>query len=86
MMETHEITLHLFANLRERVGTDTLMLRVPTSCTVNDLKALLRQSYPSLASHLYKVVVIVNNRQVYTPEEVLPLNADLTIMPPFGGG
>lgn len=85
-METHEITLHLFANLRERVGSDTLVLDVPVSCTVNDLKTILKHSYPSLASHLYKVVVIVNNRQVYTPEEVLPLYADLTIMPPFGGG
>lgn len=85
-METHEITLHLFANLRERVGTSTLVLQVPVTCTVNDLKAMLKFSYPSLASHLYKVVVLANQGQVYTPEEVLPLNADLTIMPPFGGG
>ncbi len=85
-METHNITLHLFANLRERVGTDTLALDVPVTCTVADLKSILKLAYPSLASHLYKVVVTVSNGTVYTPEEVLPRNADVTIMPPFGGG
>mgnify|MGYP001419310506 CR=1 FL=1 len=86
MVDTHQITLHLYANLRERVGTNTLNLTVPLNSTVADLKAILKQSYPSLTSHLYKVVVIDNNGQVYTTEEVLPPNADITIMPPIGGG
>jgi hypothetical protein len=31
-------------------------------------------------------VVTVNGGQVFITEEVIPLNADVTILPPFGGG
>ena len=54
------LAVHLFANLKEKVGTDCLHLEAPDGCTVNDLKAILKKSYPALSSQLNKVVVTVN--------------------------
>lgn len=85
-MFTHTISIHLFANLKEKAGTDCLELEIPTTCTVNGLKSVLKQAYPALASQLNKVVVTVNGGQVFIENEVLPLNAEVTILPPFGGG
>ena len=86
MEQTHSLLIHLYANLKEKAGTDCLKLQVPVTCTVGELKALLKHAYPALAAQLNKVVVTVNGGQVFITEEVLPLNADVTILPPFGGG
>ncbi len=85
-MSTHILTIHLYANLKERAGSDTLKLEVPTTCTVSELRTRLKADYPALAFHLNKVVVTANGGQVFIPEEVLPVNADVSILPPFGGG
>ena len=86
MEQTHTLSVHLYANLKEKAGTDCLKLQVPVTCTVGELKALLKHAYPALAAQLNKVVFTVNGGQVFITEEVLPLNADVTILPPFGGG
>ena len=83
---THTLTVRLYANLREKAGTDCLMLVVPTSCTVDKLKAKLKHDYPSLAFQLNKVLFMVNGGQVFISDEILPLNAEVSILPPYGGG
>mgnify|MGYP000864404862 CR=1 FL=1 len=85
-MSTHTLTIHLFANLKERVGRGTINLEVPFNCTVADLKTLLKAAYPGIAHQLNKVVITANGGHVFIPEEVLPINADVSILPPFGGG
>jgi molybdopterin converting factor small subunit len=85
-MPTHTLSIHLYANLKEKAGTDCLELEVPVTCTVGGLKNQLKQAYPALATQLNKVVVTVNGGQVFITEEVIPLNAEVTILPPFGGG
>lgn len=85
-MSIHTISIRLFANLKEKAGTDRLELEIPVTCTVNGLKSMLKQAYPALASQLNKMVVTVNGGQVFIEDEVLPLNAEVTILPPFGGG
>ena len=84
--ETHTLTVRLYANLREKAGTDCLTLVVPTSCTVDGLKARLKHDYPAIAFQLNKVLYMVNGGQVIISDEVLPLNAEVTILPPYGGG
>ena len=85
-VQTHTLTVRLYANLKEKAGTDCLALEVPISCTVDGLKARLKHDYPAMAFQLNKVVMTVNGGQVFISDEVLPLNAEVTILPPFGGG
>jgi molybdopterin converting factor small subunit len=84
--QNHKITLHLYANLKEKVGTNCLDLTIPTTCTVGELKTRLKGTYPALAAQLNKVAVTINGGQVFISDEVIPHNADVTILPPFGGG
>lgn len=84
--QTHTLTVRLYANLKEKAGTDCLALEVPVTCTVDGLKARLKKAYPAMAFQLNKVVMTVNGGQVFISDEVLPLNAEVTILPPFGGG
>jgi molybdopterin converting factor small subunit len=83
---THTLTVRLYANLKEKAGTDCLTLVAPITCTVDELKAKLKHDYPAIAFHLNKVVMTVNGGQIFISDEVLPLNAEVTILPPFGGG
>ncbi|PKN99406.1 MAG: hypothetical protein CVU42_07865 [Chloroflexi bacterium HGW-Chloroflexi-4] len=85
-LQTHTITIHLYANLKEKAGTDCLALVVPITCTVDGLKALLKHDYPAIAFQLNKVLYMVNGGQVFISDEVLPMNAEVSILPPFGGG
>ena len=85
-VQTHTLTVRLYANLKEKAGTDCLALEVPFTCTVDGLKARLKHDYPAMAFQLNKVVMTVNGGQVFISDEVLPLNAEVTILPPFGGG
>jgi molybdopterin converting factor small subunit len=85
-MNTHSLSIHLYANLKEKAGTNLLQFEVPVTCTVTELKGLLKQAFPALSSQLNKIVVTVNGGQVFIEDEVLPLNADVTLLPPFGGG
>jgi molybdopterin converting factor small subunit len=85
-VQTHTLTVRLYANLKEKAGTDCLALEVPLTCTVDELKTQLKHDYPGMAFHLNKVVMTVNGGQVFISDEVLPLNAEVTILPPFGGG
>lgn len=84
--QTHTLTVRLYANLKEKAGTNCLALEVPLTFTVDDLKARLKHDFPAMAFQLNKVVMTVNGGQVFISDEVLPLNAEVTILPPFGGG
>ena len=81
-----KIKVHIYANLREKAGVSELNLEVPKTFNVGDLKARLKKDYPALSTQLNKVVVTVNNGQIFLNEEVIPPGADVTLLPPFGGG
>lgn len=85
-MTCQTLTIHLFANLKEKAGTNELKLDVPLHFTAGDLKKRLKMDYPALSTQLSKVVVTVNNGQIFLDEESLPQNAEVTLLPPFGGG
>ncbi len=85
-MTSQTLTIHLFANLKEKAGTNKLVLEVPQPFTAGDLKKRLKRDYPALSTQLSKVVVTVNNGQIFLDEESLPQNAEVTLLPPIGGG
>jgi len=85
-MTPQTLTIHLFANLKEKAGSGELRFEVAQPFTAGDLKARLKKDYPALSTQLNKVVVTVNNGQIFLNEEVIPPGAEVTLLPPFGGG
>lgn len=85
-IETHKITIVLFAHLREKAGTGRIQMEVPLDMTVADLKRSLKEKYPTLGPQLANVVVLVNKKHIFLDEETLPQNAEITFLPPISGG
>jgi molybdopterin converting factor small subunit len=82
----NQITIILYANLKEKAGTDRIEMQVPTDATVADLKQMLKQDYPSLAPQLANVHVMVNKRNLPLDTDLIPPNAEITFLPPISGG
>ena len=77
------ITILLFANLREEVGLDQLIISEKQEMTVKQVKEWLKASY-SLQS-LDKVMVAVNEEFV-TNEEMIKVGDIVALIPPVSGG
>ncbi|TPV44717.1 molybdopterin converting factor subunit 1 [Bacillus dicomae] len=77
------ITILLFANLREEVGLDRLVISEKEELTVQQLKEWLKESY-GLQS-LDKVMVAVNEEFV-TNEEMIKAGDIVAFIPPVSGG
>lgn len=77
------ITILLFANLREEVGSDRFVILEKQEMTVQQLKEWLKASY-SLQS-LDKVMVAVNEEFV-TNEEMIKAGDIVALIPPVSGG
>jgi molybdopterin converting factor subunit 1 len=85
-MYTHDITIHLFANLKEKAGTNRLQLSIADNTTVAELKNQLKAQYPAIGPQLANVVVMVNKHHIFLDEDVIPPGADVTFLPPISGG
>ncbi|MED0952332.1 molybdopterin converting factor subunit 1 [Bacillus mobilis] len=77
------ITILLFANLREEVGSDRFVILEEQEMTVQQLKEWLKASY-SLQS-LDRVMVAVNEEFV-TNEEMIKAGDIVALIPPVSGG
>ncbi|WP_263701403.1 molybdopterin converting factor subunit 1 [Bacillus thuringiensis] len=77
------ITILLFANLREEVGLDRLVISEKEEMTVQQLKEWLTASY-GLQS-LDKVMAAVNEEFV-TNEEMIKAGDIVAFIPPVSGG
>ncbi|TCJ86632.1 UNVERIFIED_ORG: molybdopterin synthase subunit MoaD [Bacillus cereus] len=77
------ITILLFANLREEVGSDRYVILEKQEMTVQQLKEWLKASY-SLQS-LDRVMVAVNEEFV-TNEEMIKAGDIVALIPPVSGG
>ncbi|MEM5774397.1 MAG: MoaD/ThiS family protein [Anaerolineaceae bacterium] len=85
-MSDHEIIILLYANLREKAGTNRLQMTIPDQATVADLKKMLKFEYPAMGPQLANVVVLVNKHHIFTDGDVIPANAEVTFLPPISGG
>ncbi|HHK5534811.1 TPA: molybdopterin converting factor subunit 1 [Bacillus mobilis] len=77
------ITILLFANLREEVGSDRYVILEKQEMTVQQLKEWLKASY-SLQS-LDRVMVAVNEEFV-TNDEMIKAGDIVALIPPVSGG
>lgn len=85
-MSEHEITIVLYANLKEKAGSGRLQLSIPVDSTVDELKKLLKEKFPALGPQLANVVVLVNKHHIFVDTDIVPLNAEITFLPPIAGG
>jgi molybdopterin converting factor subunit 1 len=76
-----EVTVRLFAILRERAGTRELTLELPEGARVSDALARLRDiSPPNLP------LVMAVNREYAPEDQVLGPGDELALIPPVSGG
>lgn len=77
------ITILLFANLREEVGSDQLVILEKQEMTVQQVKEWLKASY--CLQSLDRVMVAVNEEFV-TNEEMIKAGDVVAFIPPVSGG
>ncbi|HDR4895491.1 molybdopterin converting factor subunit 1 [Bacillus thuringiensis] len=77
------ITILLFANLSEEVGSDRLVISEKQEMTVQQLKEWLKVSY--CLQWLDKVMVAVNEEFVMN-EEMIKAGDIVALIPPVSGG
>ncbi|EAO53443.1 Molybdopterin converting factor, small subunit [Bacillus thuringiensis serovar israelensis ATCC 35646] len=77
------ITILLFANLREEVGLDQLIISEKQEMTVGQLKEWLKDSY-----HLQSLdtVMVAINEEFVTNEEMIKVGDIVALIPPVSGG
>jgi molybdopterin converting factor subunit 1 len=81
-----EISVRLFAVLRERAGSDSVRLEVPEGATVAEAMEELR-GQPGLAEPLERMrVAMAVNREYAGPETALEPGDELALVPPVSGG
>ncbi len=80
------VRIRLFAVLRERLGTDSLELRLPRHATVGDALVSLRER-PALGAIPGDIpVVMAVNREYADDATVLSPGDELALIPPVSGG
>jgi sulfur-carrier protein len=80
-----QITVKLFALMREKAGTDTIPLEVPTGAPVTQVLATLVGRYPTLEPYMANTRFSLHMDFV-DPETTLAEGDELVLIPPVSGG
>ena len=81
----NQVKLLFFATLRDRAGTKSLELDIPTDLTVQGLKDKISGEYPNLKESMSSVLITINREYAFD-DAIIPLNAELAMFPPVSGG
>ena len=81
----NRVKLLFFATLRDRAGTKSMELDIPSDLTIQGLKAKISDEYPNLRESMSSVLITVNREYAFD-EAVIPQNAELAMFPPVSGG
>ncbi len=81
----NKVKLLFFATLRDRAGTRSMELEIPTGMTVQGLKEHISRTQPGLAESM-KSVLITIDREYAFDEAVIPENGEIAMFPPVSGG
>lgn len=81
----NRVKLLFFATLRDRAGTKTMELDIPSDLTIQGLKDKLSMEYPSLKESMSSVLITINREYAFD-EAVIPPDAELAMFPPVSGG
>jgi len=75
----------LFARARDLIGADRVEVAEPEPATVGELRRRLVQQYPNVAGLLEKSAFAVND-EFADDRAVIPLEAEVALLPPVSGG
>ncbi len=81
----NRVKLLFFATLRDRAGTRSMDLDIPSDLTVQGLKDKIASEYPNLKESMTSVLITINREYAFN-EAVIPQNAELAMFPPVSGG
>ncbi len=74
-----------FATLKDRAGLRQSEIDLPPGITVGDLKSIISDQFPPLATLLPHALIAVN-REYAQDERVIPERAEIAFFPPVSGG
>ena len=78
-------TILLFANLREKAGTNRIEIDIPESSSISDIKEILGEKYPALKPQMNHVIASVN-QQFALDDEIITEDSEIAFFPPVSGG
>lgn len=81
----NQIKLLFFATIRDRAGTKSLEIEIPTDLTIQELKEKLSTDYPNLKESMHSVLITINREYAFD-DAVVPPNAEIALFPPVSGG
>lgn len=81
----NRVKLLFFATLRDRAGTKSFELDIPTDLTVQGLKNKISNEFPNLKESMSSVLITINREYAFD-DAVIPPNAELAMFPPVSGG
>ena len=81
----NRVKLLFFATLRDRAGTKSMELEIPSDLTVQGLKDKLSTEYPPLKDSMSSVLITINREYAFD-DAVIPPSAELAMFPPVSGG
>ncbi|MBL8098619.1 MAG: molybdopterin converting factor subunit 1 [Anaerolineales bacterium] len=81
----NKIKILFFATIKDKAGTKSMDLDIPSEMTIQQLKEKLATEYPNLKDSL-KAILITINREYAFDDAVIPLNAEIALFPPVSGG
>lgn len=79
------VRVQMFARARDLAGADTIIVDLPPSATVADLRARLGDTCPALRPLLSRSAVAVNEEFAEDDLVILP-GAEVAVLPPVSGG
>jgi MoaE-MoaD fusion protein len=80
-----QLSIRLFANLREQFGTSQISIDVREPICAEELIDALVERYPSSAQALVNVMV-ARNHVLLEPKDILTSEDEIALIPPVGGG
>lgn len=81
----NEVTVLLFATLRDRAQTRALNLTIPADETIGGLKQRLCLQFPALQGLMEHCLASINHEYRFD-EDTLPAQAEVAFFPPVSGG
>ncbi|HJZ92552.1 MAG TPA: molybdopterin converting factor subunit 1 [Gemmataceae bacterium] len=80
-----QVTVRLFARLRELAGTDTATVRLPDGATVATLRRTIAEAVPEAAALAAQSAVAVNGEYAAENTPIRPTD-EVALIPPVSGG
>jgi MoaE-MoaD fusion protein len=79
------ITVLFFATLRERAGTGSISMEIPSETTVASLRCILDEKFLSFNGLANHSLVAINREYVFDEVEI-PGGAEVALFPAVSGG